>query len=468
MPPEIALLVCFIFILFVFWLERKRNVQVSSALILPLIWYSITASRPIGVWLLIWGIPLPFGPADPTEGTTFDGWIYGLLTIIGLAVLIRRQFHWGKLVRQNSWIIILFLFMLLSILWSDYPAVSAKRVTKSMGAAIMALVVLSDSNPLEAIAAVIRRCAYFQIPLSIVVIRYFRNIGLNWNWAGDAVEWLGIATSKNTLGQVAAVSALCFLWQRMRWGQNKEGRMIDWLYILMSLYLLKGSDDALSMTSLSVFIVGLFVFFMLHFVRLYPQRVKPFSIIACTGIIGILLILIYHALSPFSKDSFLAGIVTTMGRDMTITGRTEIWNEVIQVGSRSPLLGVGFGAFWIGQLVNIPWSAKMTWTLGQAHNGYVDTYLQRGGVGLGLLLIVIISSAGKIVRTLHQNFEYGRIRMTFFLVILFVNITESTFLRGDHSMWFLFLITALSVIPKNEENGVSMGKEEAGDYVYDP
>jgi len=302
---------------------------------------------------------------------------------------------------------------------------------------IMVLVVLTEQNPQEAITAVIRRCAYFHIPLSIIVIRYFRQIG--------------IATSKNTLGQFAMLSALVFIWERIHGEKDKAVRRIDILYILMSLYLLKGSDDAVSMTSLSVFILAILVFSMLRLMKSHMSRIKPFIILGCAAIFTVLLAVILHSLNPMSGDSFLGAIVRLMGRDPTLTGRTDIWQDVYEVASRSPLVGVGFGAFWIGRLVNIPWTEDLTWTLGQAHNGYVDTYLQLGWVGIILLFAVFFFTIPKMVRSFREDFDYGLFRSTLFLVILFVNITETTLLRGEHQMWFLFLIAVISIPRRREQ-----------------
>jgi len=339
----------------------------------------------------------------------------------------------------------LFGFMAMSIMWSDFQLVSLKRVVKSFCAVIMALVVLTEAKPVEAISALLRRCAYFTIPLSIVVIRYFRNIGVNWDWTGTAVSWAGVATSKNTLGQIAMTGALCFIWERIRSRDSEEGRMIDYLYIIMSLYLLKGSDDAVSMTSIFVFAVGFLIFISLSFTKVHIERIKPLFVSACVVIFSILLTVIYHSLRPFSINSFMGTIIKAMGHGMTLSGRTEIWSDVFKVASHSPLLGVGYGAFWIGRLANLQWTEKLTWTLGQAHNGYVDIYLQLGLVGVCLLMALIFFTIPRIIKSFTLDFEYGRFRMTFFLVILFINITESTFLRGDHNMWFLFLLAALTV-----------------------
>jgi len=398
---------------------------------------------------------------SPTEGSIVDRAFYSILSIIGIVILARRQYKIGEILKENKWLCVLFVYMVISISWSNYPFVSLKRVIKSIGAAILALVVLSEVDPKEAIATVIRRCAYFHIPLSIITIKYFRHIGVQWGWYGTSKWWTGIATSKNTLGQVAMTSALIFIWERSRHSGDKRNRIIDYVYIAMSIYLLKGSDNAVSMTSVSVFIISCLVFFVLNWMKQDLRKVKRLMLVSGISILTLTLVVVLHAIQPFSENSLMGHIITSMGRDMTLSGRTYIWKDVLKIASLSPILGTGYGAFWIGRLANIPWNANMTWVLGEAHNGYIDTYLQLGWIGIFILMGVIVSSIPKILQTFPRDFEYARLRMTFFLAILFVNVTESTFLRGDHNMWFLFLLVILSV-PRLEEDLLLKSLESKG------
>jgi O-antigen ligase len=447
MPPKLALLIGFVFVGLVFRVvERKRQAPVSAALFWPLLWYVVGATRPVGVWLSIWGVPLPGGSGDVTDGSVVDRSFYLTLSIIGIWILARRQILWRTIFRENAWLVALFAFMLLSAVWSDFHWVSFKRFIKSFSAVVMVLVVLTEPDSVAAIRAILRRCAYLFVPLSIIVIRYFRDIGVSFDWFGQNESWQGLATSKNTLGQIAMVSALCFVWEILRNREEKHAwSAVDYLYLAMSLYLLKGSDEAVSMTSVSVFAFGLLIFTRLRFLRHKLFKVPWFLAMLCLLIFGTLSLLIVHTLRPFPQDSFLGVVIRTLGRDMTLSGRTNIWSEMLTIASKNPLLGVGFGGFWIGRLANIPWSTTMTWALGQGHNGYLDTYLQIGWIGIFLLTAVILTACPKIIRSFAVNFEYGCFRMTFFVVILFVNIMETTFLRGDHALWFLFLLAALSV-----------------------
>ena len=458
MPPQIALLIGFIFIIFVFLIERKHDGSISPALFCPMLWFLLAATRPLGVWLHIWGVPLP-GTTDPTEGSIVDRWIYLSLGLVGIYTLSRRHLDWQSIWRENFWLIVFFVYTGLSILWSDYPYVSLKRLIMVLCSFIMVLVVLTEQEPLFALTTVLRKCALIYIPLSIILIRYFRHIGVQWDWSGAAVSWIGTATHKNSLGQAAVISTIIFIWCTSYKQKSTKGKMIDYAYIIMSLYILKGSDDAVSMTSLSMFAIGLFVFFWIKILKNRTHKIKNFAIISGGLIFVLLLTFVAHTLNPFSENSLLGLAITAMGRDITLTGRTGIWMDIFKTASESPLLGVGYGAFWIGDIANIPWSDNRTWTLGQAHNGYIDVYLQIGWIGIVLLFMVIVSTVPKIIRSFKFDFEYARLRMTFFLLILFVNITESTFLRGRHALWFLFLMVIVSIphVVRKQNSGFVSG-----------
>jgi O-antigen ligase len=87
----------------------------------------------------------------------------------------------------------------------------------------------------------------------------------------------------------------------------------------------------------------------------------------------------------------------------------------------------------------------MTWVLNQAHNGYIETYLQLGLIGVFLLAGTLFSGVQKMLNSLADNFDLGCFRISVFLAIAFVNISESTYLRGDHHLWLMLQIVLWSV-----------------------
>jgi O-antigen ligase len=445
MPPYLALFSGSVFVCYAFHSDRKRKPKLSRELAWPTLWYLVVATRPFGVWLAMWGVPIPGGSGDPTEGSILDRFFFGGLTLIGIWILAKRRFDATAVFRCNPWLAALLAFMALSMVWSSYPFVSLKRYIKILGSVVMAFVILTEANPLQAFHTVIRRCLYVHLPMSIICVKYFREIGVSFSWEGSSSAWQGISTSKNTLGQIAMLGVVYFFWEVWRRWREVRWRNLHLLYLGMALWLLKGSGDSISLTSLSVSVFALVVFIGLQLLHNNGRVLRPFVNSVFAGIAALITLVLIHSVVHFQADGFFGQLITAFGRDITLTDRTNIWNDVYAAASGNPLLGVGFGGFWIGRLANIPWNENMTWVLGQAHSGYVDTYLQLGLIGAFLLANVIFSTLPKLFHSLADNFEFGCFRITLFLTILFVNITESTFLRGDHHLWLLTMVVLWNV-----------------------
>ncbi|MGE3841574.1 MAG: O-antigen ligase family protein [Vicinamibacterales bacterium] len=442
MPPELALFFGAVFVFAAFRSDPETSRWRSDGLFSPTLWYVAVASRPIGVWLAIWGVPLLGGGGDAADGSVIDQFFYSILTVIGLSTLLRRRVNFVATIRSNPVLTLMVLYMAVSIVWSHYPFVSFKRLIKMIGSIVMALVIVTHPRRLEATLTVLKRCLFIHLPMSIVCTRYFRDIGVTFDWIGSTESWVGISTSKNTLGQVAMLGLICFTAVlRQNWS-TRRFQFFPLAYLGMALYLLRGSSETVSMTSVSVAAFSVIVLCSLQAYRRLPPRARPFVITVFGSVLGLVLLISVHSVVMFSEDSILGTMVTMIGRDITLTDRTYIWSDCYAAVS-NPLLGVGYGGFWIGRMANIPWNAQMTWVLGQAHSGYVETYLQLGLIGVALLSGVVFTSLPELLRELETQFDQGAIRITLFLTTLFVNITESVFPRGDHHLWLVFLLTVI-------------------------
>lgn len=440
MPPLLALLIGCGFVFYAFRSERLREIGDTKYLFWPTLWYLVVSTHPVGYWLQLWGVSLPGDGGDPTEGSVVDRYFFSALTFIGLSILVRRRhFRWTVALRQNPWLVALLVYMALSIAWSDYPFISFKRYIKVIGSIAMAWLILTNSDPLAALATVLRRCLYIHLPMSIICIKYFRDIGVSYEWGGRTETWEGISTSKNVLGQVTVLAVLYFSWQVWHYWRKFGVRNIDVLYLLMALHLLKGAKS-ISMTSVSVCLFALTIFFRTAALRFRPAAARAFVYSIFGGTISIVAFVIAHSVFLFSADSFFGRIITFLGRDITMTDRTYIWTDIYAVAAKSPLLGIGFGSFWIGRMANIPWTATKSWVLAQAHSGYVDTYLQLGLVGMFLLFGTLFSVIPRLSNSLKGDFHFASLRITLLIVIAFINMTESVYLRGDHHLWFILMV----------------------------
>ncbi len=144
----------------------------------------------------------------------------------------------------------------------------------------------------------------------------------------------------------------------------------------------------------------------------------------------------------YALADFAAMMMGALGRDQTLTGRTEIWKRVLGMDS-NPLIGVGYGSFWLGDRLQLLWD-EYAWHPTQSHNGYIDVYLELGMLGLVLLVGTIVASFRAALRMIASDVDYGSLRLALLTVALLYNITESAF-RPGLLMYFVFLMAAVDV-----------------------
>jgi O-antigen ligase len=127
-------------------------------------------------------------------------------------------------------------------------------------------------------------------------------------------------------------------------------------------------------------------------------------------------------------------------RNPTLTDRTEIWQRVLALQDR-PWFGFGFESFWLGERLDVLWQ-EYWWRPTQAHNGYIETYLHLGLVGIALLAASILSAFRHITRRLQGELALARLQMALLFAILLFNYTEAGF-KGLHFVWTFFFLVAL-------------------------
>jgi O-antigen ligase len=147
-----------------------------------------------------------------------------------------------------------------------------------------------------------------------------------------------------------------------------------------------------------------------------------------------------------------AGLIKAVGRDPTLTGRTEIWKEVLEV-ENNPIVGAGYESFWLSGPLDDP-SKGRWWHVNEAHNGYLEVYLNLGAVGVILLVAIIINGYGSVLRLLKSDTEAGSIRLGFWTIGLVYSVSEAGF-RLLGLAWICFLLGATS-IPDASESEVAV------------
>lgn len=432
MPQQAALL---LFVGFIAWLwirDVKRRPTVSKASWLVVMWAVIFASRPVSSWFQ--SGPVVSSVDTYLEGSPMDRAVFLLLILAGYVALLRRPVSLTAIVRQNAWLFVFYGFWAASTLWSDYPFVAFKRLFKDFGSVVMVLLLLTDRNPLETVKAVFVRSAYLLVPMSVLFIRFYPEIGRAYTgYSQSDLMYVGVATHKNTLGALLLVSCVFLVWDLMDRHRDatRRPRGLEWVdgvvVLLMLAWLLAIADSATAMLC-TVLGIGLLLVTRLTGVR---KRLRHVELYAIAGTAA------WYLLDSVFHVSEL--VVSSVGRDMTLTTRTDAWELFFKL-DLNPMIGAGFKSFWAGDRMRQIWVDFPG--IVQAHNGYIETYLEGGFVGLFVLAALLFAGLRNIKRHLLAGDDFARVRLTFWVVTLFYNFSEAAFTQ----LSLLWIVTLLVLI----------------------
>jgi exopolysaccharide production protein ExoQ len=433
MPPIVALISCIGFVGVLLYIEHSRSREASLALWVPTFWMLICASRPLGGWFDSISISSEASVEGIEAGSPLDRLVLSILIIVALLILFRRRINWSWILKDNYWLILLFLYLGISILWSDIPYVSFKRWFRSTGAVVVALVVLSERKPLQALESIIRRCAYVLVPLSLMLIKYFPHLGRGYaRWSGLEM-WTGVTLQKNCLGQLCALSAFFLIWALLReWRsgnllRNRSQTIVDALVLSITFFLLGGpSSYSRSATSESILIIGIALLLLLYRRETLARTIAR-NLKALTISLTMMYMLLY--------DSIIRIVTSIVQRDETLTGRTDIWRPLLAFASHNPLFGVGYGGFWAPGNRELEELFSYNFILNQAHNGYLAIYVELGFVGIAVLIVFLLAYCGRVRRHLNYSFEWGAYGICLLPMALIYNNSEVSFLQSSSYLW---------------------------------
>jgi O-antigen ligase len=360
------------------------------------------------------------------------------LLILGAIILYARRFDLLVFVKENKLVVLLYCWMGLSIFWSSFPWISFKRWVKTIGSLEMVLIILTGPNVLAAFSSVIRRYFYLVMPLSIILICFFPSLGLR-SYSDGSIHWAGLFVNKNALGQAAMIFSVCFAW-RFTQKDHERTFILDYLPALLSIGVLFGSR---SVTSIFGFLFSLAILFISGLGK-FKRRFTGVTIAYVFVLTVVIFLLIQTAIW---KYPIMSQAVESFGKDMTLTGRVQLWSDLWPIALMKPFSGYGFGGFWVGDSHPMLKSllAKAKWQVPHAHNGFLSVFIEMGVVGVIIVSLLILITYGKISRLFAMHFELARLKMVILLMVLLHNVSEVSLCDLSNPLWVLFLFSAVSL-----------------------
>jgi len=144
-----------------------------------------------------------------------------------------------------------------------------------------------------------------------------------------------------------------------------------------------------------------------------------------------------------------------LGRDATLTGRTDIWTVLFDAIGERPWLGYGYAAFW-GAESQPAYMVRLAteWIVPTAHNGWIETALSIGLIGLAGLaanfLLMVVRAAWLAVHDWTGVFALGMCAQ-----FLLFSISESIALQQNTIVWVTYVAVAAKVAVTVREKTVA-------------
>jgi O-antigen ligase len=250
------------------------------------------------------------------------------------------------------------------------------------------------------------------------------------------------------LGMVLTALGVFLIWvliECRRDDRNKHRAAETFVYLMllaMLAWLLTIADCATAVVSTTI---GAAILVLLK----YPSGRSHIK--AWLALLGLCSAIIYS----FNFGDYL---LTAVGRDVTLTGRTAIWDAVLNEET-NPLIGVGFYSFWLGGRAE-RLSAAYYYVINESHNGYLELYLDGGVIALSLYVAFLAASATRTMKSLALgNTGIYSFRLSFLITAVVYAFTEAVASRLD-LVWFVLVLVTVDYSRRRPQTVHSMARVE--------
>jgi exopolysaccharide production protein ExoQ len=352
---------------------------------------------------------------------------------ISLFLLILRWRNVIYVLKRDRFNTTLIGFIVLSYFWSADPAVTIVRSIALIGSSLFGLYLAtrySRKEQLQLLAWTFGLTILFSLIFAVALPKYGVMSGIH------AGKWRGMFTHKNALGKSMVLGSLIFLLLALDKGKYQ---FFCWCGLGSSIFMLAISQSSSAMIT---FLIISITFTIVNIVRL------PYTLMIPT----ILFLSIIGLFSNLWLSSNAGSLLGSIGKDATLTGRTDLWPAVIDKIWERPWLGYGYSGFWGNSKSESVYIWRVTgWDPPNSHNGMLDILLDLGILGLSLYLLGFIIGIFKGLNCVRRNRAADAFWPVMYMMYFwFSNQTESGFLRQNEIYWLLYVVVSLSLIPSKQ------------------
>jgi exopolysaccharide production protein ExoQ len=386
-------------------------------------------AAPLAVAMLLiysaaWVLPLAGDAPTAAQGGLIRT-LYMPAYVLGFGVFAMAPMRSLEAAVRQPFLIALMAVAVASVFWSIAPDQSARRVfavlCTTAGGMILAgrfgwAALAEVAAAAFAILAVAALIAALAVPSIGVMSEIFPG------------AWRGLWPEKNALGGNMALGFVCLSAAAVL---NPRRAWLWWGFAGLALFLVLMSTSKTSLVSL---LLGAATLAFVGLLRLGPAAKVAMVWLAVVGLTiaaGALL---------FAADA----IFDILGKDATLTGRTEIWTAALRQIEKRPWTGYGYGVVWdvTGPWTPFAWIEREAgFTPQHAHNAWIEQWLGLGLVGLAMFSLFYLQSVALTLWAMFRS-AGAYLAAPFVIVYTLMSITESVAFTYNDLRWVLFVAIA--------------------------
>jgi len=364
-------------------------------------------------------------------------------TIYGSAALLmlRGVPTWFPRLMAGAWPLLLLTGLaLISVGWSDAPSTTMRRAIALLLTTGFAFYVVARFEAEEFIKILaVSFAAFFTIAILAAALP---GVGITPTGQHEGA-WRGLTGQKNEFGRTCGLALTFFLVLTVAARPRMQRQYIVTAAAALAMLILSTSKTPITATAVGLGGTAINCILLRGQIgRLrFAGEIRAFLLVTIVAVVSV------------SVFWLVPLIVEAMGRDLTFSGRTELWKWAIGITADSPWFGSGYRGFWNDHntryfFESFAWEQTLDGELSDSfagpshgHSGYVDLWLELGWVGVVVFAGLVCSTLAKIARC----FRAGRIDVAFCLsattwFLLSYAFTAKSIMQQSEDLWFLFVV----------------------------
>ena len=361
---------------------------------------------------------LPFLEEGPARIFNHLFWIVTAAVTLVLLFQNRSRLDWGFLRSLPMMsLAAYFLFAAASITWAYSPEYTVSRLAVQILAAI--IIILPYALP-------IRSTYNMQAIFVCYLIAFAMSAFYVLTTKPSALGHAGFFTHKQELGVLCAVGLILSVHELRFRGWR---RLISMLAMSAAFWMLLESQSK-SNLAISLFSVA---FAGITLLACKYMKITPaYFVAAC--VVG-----------SFFIDDPMGRLGYRFYGDVTLTGRTAIWEFIEYQISRKAWFGWGFQSYWF--VPNSPHIEAVGFVrdMPSSHSGYLELKLETGRIGYWIFLVFLYATLHAVDRVRRVDFARAWLYLSVLSFALLINLLDSGWFLLNN-LWILYLVVVAETV----------------------